>query len=189
MKRLFNNPWFIAALACFALYYVYDNAVAPYWSSKKVTNDDVPTFIEDVIGTTLNDSEGSETLRKVNIHDLYWNETPTRDPFSPKPIISQKDLDEAIKIRQKNDAKKQKEIKKKNIITKQNKKITPEKPEPLPVLSGFVAGLTTRQAVVDGNIVSEGEVLEKFQIVSIKTDGVLIKNRGKGTVHFITVTK
>lgn len=190
MKKLFNSPYFIVALVCVAGYFIYTNAIAPMISDSNAVEENPPEFIESLDQqaepSTIQHHQ-SLAIRSVDIKSLYWNESPKRDPFKPKLKILKKDIAEAVKIRKKIDKKAKKIVKKTKLDLKKQKHHL--KPEILPVLSGLVSGSSTRQAILDGKIVSEGQNIKQFRIVAIEKNGVLIKSNRRGSEYFLSASQ
>lgn len=85
MKKLFNNPWFVAALGAFAMIYLGFSVVKPLFQDDSVDTDysmvdplGLADFEEEVAAAVT----GRRTGQSANRDEIGWLQNRTRDPFS-----------------------------------------------------------------------------------------------------------
>jgi len=159
MSRLFNNKWVIIALALFAVYFVVSTAILPYIGKEQVFSEtiDMPGMMELSDGSSVT---GSNSSGKVEISKVFWNDVPTRDPFSPKTSILKQEIKNLRALKQ-TGALTQISMRS-SIIAKPN-------------LTGFVFGSNAKLVVLDGEILAVGERIKGFEIVKIESDKVKLR--------------
>ena len=173
MSRILKSNWGVAALVCAALYVVTSNVVMPLLASEEI-QDDIP-FLDET-DEAVDESGDIVSLKSVNTSLLYWNDKPQRDPFGQKIHIASAELTEVKKLRDQRGASE-------NVVKtgskpasgkvqKQNEIIF----KPLPVISGFVAGENSRYAVLNNQIMGEGESIDDYLIVAITQQGVDLRH-------------
>ncbi len=176
MSRLFNSKWAIAALVCIAIYVVASNTVLPLMA-KQQTSEEVP-FMED-IQTVTNAMADIKPLKSVKTSMLFWNDAPRRDPFGPKVVIEIDEIAEVEKIRDQRE--------------KTAQKITPAKPakknryRPVPTMSGFVSGAESRYAVLNDQIIAEGQSIDSYLVMAVTQSGVRLRHPNGSSVIKLTV--
>ena len=165
MKDLFNNRWFIAALAAGSVALVVQSVAVPLMREPEFA--DAEPIVEDYLVpqsgesvTFAGNAIQTDAARRpapqrsgesVLIHRLTWNDTPHRDPFSSRPAKTQSvqaTVDTAIPT-------------------------TPRNYAP-PRLDALVAGTSSRFAVLDDQVVSEGDRIGEFRVTRIAKDGVRV---------------
>lgn len=156
MPRLSSkNNFIIVGLVLFAGYIVYTNIVAPLVTKDEVSADrpDMFGFEDEEVAVTSSDSHANEA---VEISVLYWNDTPSRDPFIYQAALSKESLERARKIR----------------TVGQVEKL-PDRPK----LTGFIAGVESRLAVIDNRVVEVGQQVGSYTVLDIDADGVHLVQR------------
>ncbi len=155
MKALFNNAWFIIGLGVFGLIFSARSLLAPLIGSGENFDDVDVTDWQSEPSVTEESIIGNTALVAVDTSQLFWNPHPRRDPFSPNIYIKKQELSQL-----------------KGQANTKLGDISFRRPE----LSAVVAGETSRFAVLDGQIVKEGDYISGYQIKGILRDGVWIQN-------------
>lgn len=149
MKRLFNNRWFVIALAAGALLLLARAIATPLLERPDFSDVPSPAFYPDdlpVGSEPVTPEREAPGTGSVLGGRLAWDETPGRDPFSPPGALS---------------------------TTLPSVRAAADEP-PLPRLDALVAGPLSLLAVLDGRIVREGEHIGAYRVAQIGRDGVRI---------------
>lgn len=162
VANLFNNKWGILALAGTAIYVVFDNIVKPLLPKETVQNYE----IIDMPGMESNTAQTSnnENFNPADITQLFWKDTPKRDPFSATVDIkvnNLKILRDTANYQTKN---------KSNLRSIQKKRIK------TPKLSALVSGERSKLAILNHKICQEGSYVDGFEVMKINSNYVLLKH-------------
>ena len=161
MKQALNNPWIVGCLCLAALGLVFNNLVQPISTdsvSSEITS--VPEPSEVITASTPVKSASSE----LETENVDWVKKPLRDPFrlqtsSPPNSVRQRPPE---------------------LLEHDSP------PSPLPFTLKAVAVEDQRRiAVIDRTVVSEGEEIQGYRVVSIQHNGVWLQGpRGRERLEF-----
>lgn len=164
IRRLFNNRWFVVALAVCSLGLMVRSVVTPFFDEPDFADAEDPEFYLAGEMTDAADAEDEPVIRvtgrSVLSGQLTWNDSPRRDPYSrggqaaaPSALSAS-----AEPVRSTSG---------------------------LPRLDALVAGPDSLLAVLDDHIVREGDAIGNFRVARIRADGVrLVSSRGS---HWLSV--
>lgn len=183
MKKLLKNNVVVGLLAVAAVYTVYARVVSPIMDmnqeSARSGNTDFEDFndLEDTEyddGYAIEVARNSESARgKISIQSIHWNDQPTRDPFAPESAIKDTQRS-AISDMLKNPVSHTR-----NTIQK----------VALPRVSAVINAPSLKFAVIDGDILQEGDVHKRFHVNQIKTGKVYLSHSGNNQIYEVTVTE
>ena len=164
MSRLFNSQAVILILVMFAMYIVYSNIVAPLMQEEEYAAErpDMLGFEEEE--EQVVDAE-SHALSPVDTNDLFWDDSPSRDPFIFHAKLKQGSVRSARKLRDSHDGG----------VSVQGG----------PRMAGLVAGVDSKLAVVDGRIIEVGDRIGGHTVLDINTRGVLLVDRESRSKHYL----
>jgi len=159
MSRLFNNKYSILVLVAIAILFCASIIVLP-----AATDINMSTDVPEMIDMHMTEAENNQarSLKSVDISNLFWNETYKRDPFSNKASVNSNNTSIA------------------------NKDVSSNH---LPKLTGFIAGTESRLAVLDGQVVGEGNAVNDYRVVNIDARGVQLSRGGKHVVLTLGVER
>ncbi|MEM7284004.1 MAG: hypothetical protein AAF438_20545 [Pseudomonadota bacterium] len=150
MKKLLNNPWFVAGLALVAILFASRNLVFGIFADDDQPFDDEDSDAwEELDDATAGEQLiGIEHLSSVDVESVVWLYTPARDPFSPYQTFSPDSLPTSQDF---------------SVVADQGIR---------PRLSALVVGERSSFAVLDGKIVRSGEFHGGYWIQQIHRNGV-----------------
>lgn len=154
MKKILNNPYFVALLAVCALAYVAYK-LSPLFFEEEATGDGyyVPEDLDDPMAISESTSDAVSRIDTESIQ-IDWLAKPARDPFSS---VTAKilDLDNTFSG------------------TSKQEGVLAELIE-LPELSAIIINKNSRLAMLDKKIYAIGDSVKSFKIISIEPDYVEI---------------
>lgn len=159
-KVSLSNRWVVASLLALASGLVYWN-VAPYLfpPGTDLTNYDLDIVDDWMTETEREIDEVRFDLRTVSASSITWDESPVRDPFKAVP---NQGIDTVSKI---------------VLATREENSATTS-----PRLDALVAGTDSRLAVIDGQILGEGDRWAGYRVQSITAAGVVLKSSSENLV-------
>ncbi|MBL4712448.1 MAG: hypothetical protein JKX75_08140 [Gammaproteobacteria bacterium] len=157
MSRLFNNKYSIAVLVAISIVFCVSKIVSSATSDEEVLSE-IPEMLD--MEMTDADKNQARSLKSVVVSDLFWKDINKRDPFSNKKRLRT------------------------NKASIANKEVSSKYP---PRLTGFIAGATSRLAVLDGQIVGEGSAINNYRVVNIDAQGVHLTRGNKHVVLTLSV--
>lgn len=161
MKKLLNNPFVIAILVIGATYVIYANIVQPLLGSGESTTAAMEDVIDPMMGPSdmsggQRDYSGSSSQKtaitfkdNIDLEGIDKDNIPSRDPFRfPVTIRS---------------------------LVSKGESLIKDQIEAKPHLSAIIASQGLSYAVIDGEIVSVGDVVGKYVLSKIDSDNVTIE--------------
>ncbi len=182
MSRLFKSNWGVAILVCCAVYVVIRNVALPFMAHQEIDNE-IP-FLE-AYESELDIANDIHSLKSVDVSMLYWNDSPSRDPFGQKRSIEKGQITEVEKIRDQREAQTSSSSNSSN--TSIDKAIVKIDYKPVPKISGFVAGTESRFAVLNNRLVTEGQSIDEYLVLAITQEGVNLRHPDGSSSITLTV--
>ncbi|MDT0595474.1 hypothetical protein [Glaciecola petra] len=154
MKKILNNPFFVAALAICALAYV-GYMLVPLFLDDEITGDGyyVPEDIEDPMALSESTSDAVSRIDTQSIQ-IDWFTQPIRDPFTTFTA-------ETLDFHNGDESHSSQESALTQVIE-------------FPELSAIIINKNNRLAMFDRKIYSVGDNVKSFKIISIEPDYVEI---------------
>jgi len=174
MKNILNNPWVVGGLCVAALVIVFVRVVFPLWGNSvqaMPASSQTASNMEQVIAmleATTETKKGKRAAEEAGTHltqELVgWVDSFQRDPFRPPPAQPTK----------------------KKILTQVSRfKKLPEPASSRLQLQAVSMQGSQRIAVINREVVLEGDRVEEFFVLQIQADGVWVKGpRGKELLGF-----
>lgn len=175
MRKLMNNPLFVGGLSVVALLFVFVQVVLPLWGQSADAGPEfepaapsslIPELTQTEQVQTVMTSEGEQAGTRLIKEMVGWGETYPRDPFQVASWTgSQEDR-----------------------RTQQSREPSLPKPDTdlddLQLQAVSMEG-ETRVAVINREIVREGDHVEAFSVLRIQADGVWMQGpRGEERLEF-----
>ncbi len=162
MKKFLNSVWGVALLCVIGAGLVVWRVVLPLvdaaGDAQFASMDEEDDWLEEA-----GDLEAvRHTLTAIDVADVRWNATPSRDPFAVQHDIDPRDLDRV------------------------QTKLTVA---PRPSLDALVSGSSSKLAIIDGEVVSEGDRVAGYRVASIELGGVRLLNETNGVSEIIRVNQ
>lgn len=186
MKKLLKNKIAVGVLAIVAICFVYVRVVSPILdmtreqsnmaSSDHDPFDDPDSAFEDgdIVGYSAGSKGSLESeLGNISIRNIRWNDQPERDPFAPKSVIEETQRNAVSEMLQKPVA----------MVGNFTNKVV------LPRVSAVINAPSLKFAVMDGDIVEEGETHKRFRVQEIDTGKVYLSHVATKQVYEVTVTE
>lgn len=182
MANLLNNKYVVICLILAACGIVYLRAVVPaieFYFPEKIEGNvlllEETNQIYPANGDTPSSQENTERelqfaseqfkLTKIDIRNLRWNETPSRDPFTPaKDRVAKKPFVATPAFR--------------SPVIENSK---------LPRVSAIVSSPELKFAVVEGEILKEGDLYGDFTLKLIEQEHVSVVQRSNNQWHKLSV--
>lgn len=149
-----------------AVYFLGSNIIMPMMSDD-IQIADVPDLLDD--GTDSTSHHEVRSLHSVDTSQLFWNDSPQRNPFVPQSRINSNALSGLAHLR--------------------GQRNTEIDNQHTPVISGLVAGIDSKFAVLDGHIVSVGERINEYKVVSINSKGVKLAAPGRSSILTLSMER
>ena len=164
-RRALKNPIVMAGLCVLAGIAIYFNGIEPTRES---------SWPNSVAATPVSVTPTSATLRSAPLaHDdvaTRWTQHPTRDPFAPMHVINQSTPKTKLS--------KASETKSSETTASPPPRQHPQSIHNL-LLKAVAIEAEQRSAVINRQVVYEGEMIEGYQVVSIQLKGVWLKRHGR----------
>lgn len=162
MKRFLNSVWGIAVLCVIGIGLITWRVVLPLVG----TTGDMGFASMDEEDDWLEEVEDIEavrhTLTAIDVKSLKWNAAPARDPFAV-----QRDIDPA------------------ELTAVQTQLTTIRRPS----LDALVSGSSSKLAIIDGELVGEGDRIGGYRVASIGVGGVRLLDEASGVAEVIRMNK
>ena len=169
---MLNNKWIIGGLALFALVFAYKRLVPLVLEGNSgfdapVVFDDADYYDEaDIASETGIDTaeqgllfdSAQHDLKRFKVSDLFWNETPGRDPFVPYATLAPAVAEQ---------------VQRKIVAAGNTAKSSATW---RPTVSAIVNSETHQYAVIDGEIRRVGESFNGHQLVAVARQSVTLTN-------------
>ncbi|MEN7344012.1 MAG: hypothetical protein AAAFM81_13760 [Pseudomonadota bacterium] len=180
MNKLMNSHIGIGVLVAIALLFVYRNIVSPLMHENAqqgvaVIEDDVDDWHD---GSVLDEPNSQQSLQIASVRydaghfnatDLHWNEHPDRDPFKPRATLDVGDVASIVnKVKE-------------SSVDRVGRAIR------LPSVSAIVKGETINFAVIDDQIVTEGDRIADFRVEQLARASVTLRELTSGETYNVWV--
>ncbi len=164
MSKLLNNKWVILGLAIVALAIIYNRVVKPLQQYTEETPDeqystDIDSILSDDDGVQRDTVEqelqlvtAQFDLKRIDTGSIRWNESPDRDPFSPRARLQNEEIQAIQSKAEASPVAVEGAFKRR--LTRHN-------------LSAIVNSSQKSFAVIDGKIVQGGDRVGGYQINEI----------------------
>ena len=162
MKKLLNNIWAVAGLAALGSLLVVARLVLPLLGG----NDDPLDYSDEEDDWLVDETElevERMALTSVDASEITWIVAPYRDPFAKQQTLKQTDL---------------------HSVQEQLAKTTRHQPR----LDALVSGSYAKLAVIDGQIVAEGDQVSGYRVAQIGSSNVRLRDPLTEQITDIAVT-
>ena len=163
--KILNNRWSIVLLSFFAIAMIV-RSLMPYFSASQTLTEEIDEY--DWFGDSEIQQESVVSvsrLESVVTEALFWNTEPKRDPFGDKTLFSSGDA---------------------RLIQGQANAKTGDISKAELELSALVSGEISKIAVINGEIVREGDWIQLQRVNRIDKDSVLMSDGKRSyTLHLV----
>jgi len=177
MKNILNNPWVVGGLCVAALVVIFVRVVFPLWGSSvqaKPASSQTAPNMEQVVAmleAMTETKKGKGSAEQAGTHLIQelvgWADSFPRDPFRPLPAKPTKKKILTAKPT------------KKKILTQVSRfKKLPEPASSRLQLQSVAMEGSQRIAMINREVVLEGDRVEEFFVLQIQADGVWVKGPG-----------
>lgn len=179
MTNLLNNKLVVAGLVLGACAIIYFRVVGP--AVEMFFPEKLEAVVLDIEEVEILDMDGSESfsgsteqelqlanakynLTKIDVRHLRWNENPTRNPFTAENSSALLP------------------------VSKGEPATAPKNPA-LPQVSAIVNSRKLKFAVIDGEILREGEIIDGYRLSRIESDNISLTHLLTGYSKKLAVTE